>query len=71
MSETNSNCCPECGTDRTALLAEIAEHNAAVEAQNAELRVHLEQRMEAGEDISPLLELLEREGFDISKLLVG
>lgn len=69
MSDAKSNCCPECGTDQTALLTEIAERNAAIEAHNAELRVHLEQRMKAGEDISAVLEALEREGFDISELL--
>jgi hypothetical protein len=71
MSDTTKFCCPDCGADQTALLAELAEASAAIEAHNAELRVHLEQRMAAGEDISPVLESLEREGFDISELLIG
>jgi len=71
MSNANSSHCPDCGTDRSALLAEAAEANAASEAIKAEIRVLLEQRMQAGEDITPALEALEREGVDVADLLVG
>jgi hypothetical protein len=69
MSDTNNACCPDCGKDWTAELAALAETQAAMEATKAELRVFLEQRMEAGEDISPVLEQLAREGADIGDLL--
>ncbi|MFJ6069087.1 hypothetical protein ACIQHU_39360 [Streptomyces tendae] len=78
MSNTPDTCCPDCGADRSALLAELAdaekraaESNAAVEATWAEVRVFLEQRMEAGQDITPVLEALEREGIDVADLLIG
>ncbi|NUV54588.1 hypothetical protein G6W51_17050 [Streptomyces coelicolor] len=71
MSDTSGGCCPDCGTDRSALLAEAYEANAASEAIRAEIRVLLEQRMQAGEDITSLLEVLEREGVDVASLLVG
>lgn len=78
MSDTTDACCPDCGADRSDILKELAalrqktaEATAAAAASEAEFRVYLEQRMEAGEDITPVLEALQREGFDVGDLLIG